>query len=79
MDVATIRIPRDKRDMLRVISSVERRNLMDIFVEMIDDYIERHNETMELLANPEWRKIIQQGKKEVINGIKGKTLDELDD
>jgi hypothetical protein len=79
METATIRIPREKRDMLKVISSVERRSVKDIFSELIDDYVERHKETLDLLSKPEWIEIIKKGKKEITDGIKGKSLDELED
>ncbi len=45
----------------------------------IDEYIERHKETLDLLSRPEWVDIIYRGKEEVSRGVKGKTLDELAD
>jgi len=41
--------------------------------------IERHKETLDLLSNTDWVKNIMQGKKEVKERIKGKSLDELED
>jgi predicted CopG family antitoxin len=58
---------------------VERRDMIEIFSELIDEYIERHKETLELLSKPNWVETIRQGKKEVKEGVKGKTLDELED
>ncbi|MCK4761758.1 MAG: hypothetical protein KAW12_06115 [Candidatus Aminicenantes bacterium] len=79
METATLRIPKEKRDILKIISSVERRDLKDIVSELIDDYIERHKETLDLLSNPAWVETIKQGKQEIKDGVKGKSLDELAD
>jgi predicted DNA-binding protein len=79
METTTVRIPKDKRDTLKIISSVERRDLIEILSELIDEYIERHKETLELLTKPEWVEIIRKGKKEIEEKAKGKSLDELED
>ena len=79
METTTVRIPKEKRDTLKIISSIERRDLIDILSELIDEYIERHKETLELLSKPEWVEIIRKGKKEIEDKAKGKSLDELDD
>ena len=79
MATATVRIPAEKRDILRIIASIERTEMKDILSELIDEYIERHQETLDLLSKPEWVDIIARGKKEVVTGVKGKTLDELAD
>ncbi len=79
MATATVRIPAEKRDILRIIASIERIEMKDILSELIDEYIERHQETLDLLSKPEWVDIITRGKKEVDAGVKGKTLDELAD
>jgi hypothetical protein len=79
METTTVRIPKEKRDTLKIISSVERRDLIEILSELIDEYIERHKETLELLSRPEWVEIIRKGKKEIEDKAKGKSLDELED
>ena len=79
MATATVRIPEDKRDILKIISSVEKRDIKEILSQLIDEYIERHTETLELLSRPEWVKIITKGKEEVSLGVKGKSLNELED
>jgi len=79
MATATVRIPAEKRDILRIIASIERTEMKDILSELIDEYIERHQETLDLLSKPEWVDIITRGKKEVDADVKGKTLDELAD
>jgi predicted DNA-binding protein len=79
METTTVRIPKEKRDILKIISSVERRDLIEILSELIDEYIERHKETLELLSKPEWVEIIRKGKKEIEDKARGKSLDELED
>ena len=79
MSTATVRIPEHKRDVLKIIATVEKREMKDILSELIDEYVERHKETVDLLSKPEWVELIEQGKTEVVKAIKGKTLDELED
>jgi predicted CopG family antitoxin len=79
MSTATVRIPEDKRDTLKIIASVEKKEIKEILSDLIDEYIERHKETLELLSKPKWVEIIKKGKEEVAKGIKGKTLNELED
>lgn len=78
MSTATVRIPKDKRDVLKIISSVEKREMIDILSELIDEYISRHRETLEILSNPEWVDIIMRGKKEVGKGTRGKSIHEME-
>ena len=79
MDTVTVRIPKEKRDILKIISSVERRDVITILSELIDEYIESHQETLDLLSKIKWVKSIRKGKKEVKAGIKGKSLNKLND
>ena len=79
MSSATIRISEEKRDTLKIIASIEKREMKEILSELIDEYIERHKETLELLSKPEWLEIIERGKQEVDRGVRGKSLDELED
>ena len=52
MSTATIRIPEEKRNILKAISSMENKKLNEIVVELIDEYVERNKETLELLSIP---------------------------
>ncbi len=79
MGTSTVRIPEDKRDKLKILASIERREMKDILSELIDEYIERHKETLEILSNPGWVEMIEAGKVEVTQNIKGKSLAELED
>jgi len=79
MKTATVRIPEDKRDVLKVIASIEKREMKDILADLVDDYVERHMETLDLLSKPDWVKKIKQGKREVLPKVKGKSFNELED
>ena len=79
MATATVRIPEEKRDILRIIAGIEKIEMKEILSELIDEYIERHQETLDLLSKPGWVDIITRGKREVETGVKGKPLDELAD
>jgi predicted transcriptional regulator len=61
MSTTTVRIPDDMRDSLKIIASVEKRNIKDILSELIEEYLERHKETLVILSRPEWMDAIQQG------------------
>jgi predicted transcriptional regulator len=63
MSTTTVRIPEEKRDTLKVIASVEKRDIKEILSELIDEYIERHKETLEILSRPNWVEAINQGLK----------------
>jgi hypothetical protein len=76
---ATVRIPAEKRDILRIIAGIEKTEMKEILTELIDEYIERHRETLDLLSKPDWVEAIERGKDEVKRGFKGKSLDELAD
>lgn len=56
----------------------ELQKIGKILTDLVDEYIESHRETLDLLSKPEWVEIIGQGKKEVSKGIKGKGLHELE-
>ena len=52
METATIRIPEDKKNLLKAVASLENRKMNDIVIDLIDEYIESRKETQELLAIP---------------------------
>ena len=79
MSTATVRIPAEKRDILKIIAGIEKTEIKEIISELVDEYIERHKETLELLSRPEWVDLIRQGKEEVTKGVKGKSLEDLAD
>lgn len=53
--------------------------MKQILSELIDEYIDRDKETLEILSKPEWVEAIEKGKAEIASGIEGKSLDELED
>jgi predicted transcriptional regulator len=61
MATTTVRIPEEKRDTLKIIASVEKRDIKEILTELIDEYVERHRETLEILSRPDWVEAINQG------------------
>ena len=79
MATATVRIPAEKRDILRIMAGIEKTEMKEILSELIDEYIERHQETLDLLSRPEWVDIIAWGKEGVDKGVQSKRLDEVAD
>lgn len=79
MGTVNVRIPEELRDILKIVASIEKRDMKDILSDLVDEYIERHKETLEILSNPKWVEMIRQGKREVEKGVKGKSLHELED
>ena len=64
MNTATIRIPEEKKNILKAISSIENRKLNEVIVELIDEYIDRHRESLELLSIPGfYEELIDSSKK----------------
>ncbi len=61
MATTTVRIPEDMRDNLKIIASVEKKNIKEILSELIDEYLERHKETLEILSRPDWVEAINKG------------------
>jgi len=53
--------PAKKRDILKVIASLEKREMKEILSDLIDEYIEIHKETLDLPSKPEWAEAIEQG------------------
>ena len=75
MATATIRIPEDKKNILKAISSLENKKLTEVVVELIDEYIERHKETLELLSIPGLYEKLIKSSKEFKEG-KGLTIED---
>ncbi len=74
----TIRLDEEKAKLLRALAGYEGRKINDILNELIDEYIERHKETLELLSIPNFLQECKNGLEEIKKGG-GKRLDELDD
>lgn len=52
METATIRIPEDKKNLLKAVASLENRKMNDLIVDLIDEYVDRRKETLQLMAVP---------------------------
>lgn len=68
MRTATIRIPEDKKNILNAISNLENKRMTDIIVELIDEYVEKYKETLELLSMPGLHDKLIKSKKEFSEG-----------
>ena len=68
METATIRIPEEKKNILKAIASLENRKMNDILVDLIDDFVDRHKETLELMAIPGLYEQIQVSSREFHEG-----------
>lgn len=53
--------------------------MKNILSRLLDEYVERHRERLELLSRAQWVDVISRGKSEVDCGVKGKALNELAD
>jgi predicted CopG family antitoxin len=61
MATTTVRIPEEKRDLIKIVASIEKRGIKDILSELIDEYLERHKETLEILSRPDWVEAVEDG------------------
>lgn len=68
MRTATIRIPEDKKNILEAISNLENKKMTDIIVELIDEYVKKHRETLELISIPGLHDKLIKSKKEFREG-----------
>ncbi|OGF58643.1 MAG: hypothetical protein A2Y62_20145 [Candidatus Fischerbacteria bacterium RBG_13_37_8] len=78
MTATTLRLPDEKLRLLRAIAGYESRSMSKIVEELIDEYIERHRETLELIGIPGFVAECQQGYQEIKKGG-GKDIDDLED
>jgi len=78
MGATTLRLSDEKLRLIRAIAGYENRPLSKIFEELVDEYIERHKETLELIGIPGFVKECKEGLEEIRKG-RGKDMNELDD
>jgi predicted RNA polymerase sigma factor len=76
METATIRIPEEKKNLLKAVASLENRKMNDILVDLIDEYVERRKETLELLAIPGLLRKVRRAEREFREG-KGVPLEDV--
>ncbi len=60
MGATTLRLPDEKLRLIRAIAGYENRPLSKIFEELLDEYIDRHRESLELIGIPGF---VEEGKK----------------
>lgn len=75
MGTVTIRIPEDRENILKAIFNLENKKLDEIIVELIDEYIDRHKETLELLSIPGLHERLIKSSEEFREG-KGVTIED---
>lgn len=76
METATIRIPEDKKNLLKAVASLENRKMNDIVIDLIDEYVEKRQETLELLAIPGLLRRVRAASREFREG-KGVSLEDV--
>ena len=52
METATIRIPEEKKNLLKAVASLENKKMNDLIVDLIDEYVARRRETLEITSVP---------------------------
>lgn len=78
MSATTLRLPDEKLRLIRAIAGYENRPLSKIFEELVDDYIDRSRETLELIGIPGFLQESIEGLGEIKAGG-GTGLDDLED
>ncbi len=68
METATIRIPEEKKNLLKAVASLENRKMNDILIDLIDEYVESRKETLELMAIPGFYRRLQAARREFREG-----------
>jgi predicted CopG family antitoxin len=63
--VTTVRLPDERLILLKVIAGYESKTFTDIFSELVEEYIERHRETLELLNIPGFVEECKKGLEEI--------------
>ncbi len=78
MGATTLRLPDEKLRLIRAIAGYENRPLSKIFEELLDEYIDRHRESLELIGVPGFVEECKKGLEEIKKGD-GKDINEMVD
>jgi hypothetical protein len=78
MGATTLRLPDEKLRLIRAIAGYENRPLSKIFEELLDEYIDRHRESLELIGIPGFVEECKKGLEE-IKKDDGKDINEMVD
>lgn len=64
METATIRIPEDKKNLLKAVASLENKKMNDLIVDLIDEYVARRKETVKIMSVPSLYENIRSASRE---------------
>ncbi|NOR21559.1 MAG: ribbon-helix-helix protein, CopG family [Candidatus Aminicenantes bacterium] len=78
MGATTLRLPDEKLRLIRAIAGYENRPMSKIFEELLDEYIDRHRESLELIGVPGFVEECKKGLEEIKKGD-GKDINEMVD
>ena len=78
MGATTLRLPDEKLRLIRAIAGYENRPLSKIFEELLDEYVDRHRESLELIGVPGFVEECKKGLEEIKKGD-GKDINEMVD
>ncbi len=78
MGATTLRLPDEKLRLIRAIAGYENRPMSKIFEELLDEYIDRHRESLELIGIPGFVEECKKGLEEIKKGD-GKDINEMVD
>jgi len=78
MGATTLRLSDEKLRLIRAIAGYENRPMSKIFEELVDEYVDRHKETLELIGIPGFVEECKKGLEE-IKKDGGKDINELVD
>jgi len=78
MGATTLRLPDEKLRLIRAIAGYENRPLSKIFEELLDEYIDRHRESLKLIGVPGFAEECKKGLEEIKKGD-GKDINEMVD
>jgi len=78
MGATTLRLPDEKLRLIRAIAGYENRPLSKIFEELVDEYVDRHRESLELIGVPGFVEECKKGLEEIKKGA-GKDINEMVD
>ncbi|MCI0445224.1 hypothetical protein L0152_18695 [bacterium] len=78
MKAYTLKLPEDKARALKHIAVEEDRTMREILEELIDQYIESHHETLQLLKIPGFYEKLIRSSENARKGARGKKLNEMD-
>ena len=68
MAATTLRLPEEKLRLLRALAGFENRPLSTIVEELVDEYLERNRESLEIITNKKYLDSILRGLRDAKEG-----------